>query len=267
MKKAIAFLLMLCLLAAPALALELTPEEILAEQWMLDADPEAANADDIFVFPSRETDGAWVFCCMKHHLISAGEFWYLTGDEAYSLGSGKHFDDWELLNTTPEVFCCSIERLGRNYARASILVDGKPFQLKGAEKLADLREYLGCMYGRIDGFDYAFLCVDNNELCEVEAIEITMEQYLTLDGAPEILDVLEQHSPGAKVLSILYRSTGVITMNVDTRDGKQFMHVWKDENGRLVEELSFGDMLALYDGTGTATRNTGLRVIESVFPE
>ena len=283
MKKLAVYWLIFCLLAAPALAQQPAddeiwyepgpepqpdPREIQAEQWLLEADPDAANAENIYAFPSGESDGAWVFCATGVKVpYFAGEFWYLDGENAYSLGKGKQFYHWERLNTVPEVFCCSIGKPDVRRANASILVDGKPFELAGTEKFASLGERNGCMYGWVDGFDYAFLCVDNNELCEVEAVSIDKAQFMAFDGAQEILDVLEQYAPGAKVRSVLYRSTGVITMNVDTRDGEKFMHIWMNADGRLVETRSFGDMLALHDGEGTASRNTGLRVIGSELPE
>lgn len=284
MKRMIAFWLMICLLCAPALAEETAddeiwyepgpeitpdPKEVMAEQWMLEADPNAKDAENIYVYPSNENDGAWVFCCDDVGLYFIGEFWYLDGEEACSLGRSKKFWRWDLLNTTPEVFCCSIGEPEVRRAHASILVDGKPLELKGADRFLSLSETKGCMYGWIDGYDYAFLCVDNNELCEVEATEITMEQFLSMNGAQAILDVLEQYKPGAKVVSVLYRSNGVVTLNIDhPEDGKCHMYAWVTEDGlwTYVDDWHYS-LMDFHDGEGSATRNTGLRVIESVFPE
>lgn len=270
MKKIVAVVLMLCLMPAVALATEPTPEEILAEQWMLAADPDAADAINIYPYPSKESDGAWVFCAMDwEDAYFVGECWYLTGDEAYSLGRSRQFWDWELLNTVPEVFCSSIGRPEKRRAHASVLVDGKPFELKGADKFDSLGECRGSMYGWVDGFDYAFLCVDNNELCEVEAVEITMEQFMAFGGAQEILDTVTEHMPDAGIVSVLYRSSGVITLNLeDDREGLRHLYVWITEDGlwTYVDDWH-GGLLDCHDGEGSATRHTGLRVIQSDLPE
>lgn len=284
MKKLIAILLTLCLLPVSALAQESaddeiwyepgpemtsSPEEIRAEQWLLAADPKAKDAENIYLYFSNETDGAWAFCCDDVGLYFTGEFWYLNGEEAYSLGRGKQFWHWELLNTTPEVFCCSIGKPEVRRANASILVDGKPLELAGADSFHKLAETKGCMYGWVDGFDYAFLCVDDNELCEVEAAEISMEQFMSLDGAQGILDVLEQYKPGARVVSALYRSTGVVTLNIDDPDdGKCHMYAWITEDGLWthVDDWHYS-LMNYHNGEGSAARNTGLRVIKSELPE
>lgn len=273
MRKLLLFVLLAALSVSSACALEAGD----ALHLLSGLYPAALNLadDEIWTYASTEDDGMWIFCMEGYDAqnnVHKGEFWYVSRDAIVSLGRGSHFEYWRMCEGDTEVFSSAVRKGDDWTAHAAILLDGIPYEMPEAEMLAAISGRNGCLYGMLeDGYshEYAFLQVDGKELCELQAIEIDRAQLLSLDGAQAALDRFEEYEPDAKIISALYRSNGVVTLNVDRDlDGEIWhMHIWPSDGGLQLPYDSYRDALEWVCGEAKPLYGTGLRVIESVFPE
>lgn len=102
MKRLLSFVLAILLLLGSAFAM--TEEE--AKSRILALDEDASEAAGIIAYPSSDADGAFVVVMTAHNLDenTAGNFWYVTSDDALLLGSGTQNLNWGLIDSEPQVF-------------------------------------------------------------------------------------------------------------------------------------------------------------------
>lgn len=260
---------LLLVLAGSAFAM--TEEE--ARIRILEADPEAKNAMNINVYPSAEADGAYVVVQLQWNkdMSIAGNYWYITGDNAYSLGKGKYNWSWGLSDTTPEVFYNSYGKEKRQ-VHACVLSDGVPYILKEDSRLTEMYSNNGALMGMIEfqDYDYSFLRVDTRDpknicLKQIRAAELTREQFLTLEGARRILALVE--SNGYDVEEYLFWDSSAIALNC-TRDALPYhVYLYNHNNQLILPGGWWDDEIGMLEGKASATRSLDLPSIETVLPE
>lgn len=216
-------------------------------------DSKAAKAKTVYFHP--DGDGCWVFCRTKADVYHAGSFWYVNGDNAQHLGSGKDIWSWEFLPGMG-VFHCATGEPERRRINAAIAVDGVPVLLDVPEEIVYLYGMAGgsALAGMVDinVYDYVFLTVDGTSFRELEAVPMDPAEFTALPGAQEILMELAEDIPSTRTATFLQRDNGIITMNVEHDDGTvQHAYLWV-QDGSLRCMRGWENEIALFDGAGSA---------------
>lgn len=226
-------------------------------------DAAVAKAKHVYIYP--EGDGCWMFCRTKSGVYHAGTFWYDNGETAYALGHGSDIFNWYYFSGE-RVFYCTMGDKDSRKLYAAIAVDGAPVMLDipaGINALYSL-DNGSVLYGYVDeqGYDYAFLTVRDGRFCEVRAVSMDPAGFLGMSGAQAMLaDVNEWYGGECTLVSCLYRSNGVITLNFDINGAPMHGYAWMGDEGLTTMRGWEGEM-ALDDGYGSACRDVGLEIIE-----
>lgn len=217
------------------------------------SDAAAAKAGSVYFYP--DGDGCWVFCRTKADVYHAGSFWYVNGDNAQHLGSGKNIWQWDFF-PGEGVFYCEIGKPENRKLNAAIAVDGAPVLLDVPEEIVYLYGMAGgsALAGMVDinVYDYVFLTVDGTSFRELEAVPMDPAEFTALPGAQEILMELAEDIPSTRTATFLQRDNGIITMNVEHDDGAvQHAYLWVQDGG-LRCMRGWENEIALFDGAGSA---------------
>jgi len=269
MKRIFAAILALALiLSAPALAMT----ELDVIRLVCRADASYSENEQMPVFLLENGEGAWAFSIDEWVDISHrnGKFWYVTPNGAQLVCEGKMVYFCGLLDAgNTQVFYFSTGEKGERAVTAFAVLDGVPVKLSGAEKFMDLfstGNALGGMLYNEDkdvSFDYCFLAVEEGVLKEVTADELKIDLFLTVPGAKETLEAIEQAYPGWELHHVLFRTTEVATLNYE-KDG-EWMHAYFYNTGEGNDAMrGWEDEVVLFEGKGSASFDLGLPVIETV---
>lgn len=236
------------------------------------ADPEAADAERVDRYEDRE--GYWFFCREDPDKMVAyftGSFWYVNregahllyrGDDIFSLGDTYFKDE--------HIFTFSTGNGEESHEFVFIAGPEGPVQVE----MPDALSYIGALaydeipYASVKSspHDRCFLTVRDGRLCELAAAKATLEQFRMISGASELLDAIAEEHPSAVVTDLLWRDTGVITLNLQYDDGSLAhidawyldyeLHYYTDHGSLVTEE-----------GRGSAVLNIdGLPVVQSEKP-
>ena len=243
-------------------------KEVPGEYWpVLDriaaCDAAAAKAQSVYFYP--EDDGCWVFCRTKADVYHEGTFWYVSGDVAHMLGGGADIWSWEYF-PDERMFYYSAGGEGERVVHA-VMADG------GVPAMLEVPSGIVSMYGMADGrilcgmtdtqdFDYVFLTVKDGGLCEVRAVPMDPAGFLALSGGQAMLTgVRDWYGEDCALISCLYRSTGVITLNFDCSGEPMHAYVWMTD-GNMCTQTGWEGETVLFDGEGSVCRDIGLKIIE-----
>ena len=290
MKKLLLILFVAILLGSPALAMT----EDRAIELVKLADDEALGARQFWVSPSREADGAWVFYATGGEIpYFKGSFWYVDETQAVKLGASNQVFSWQLLDTKPQIFTAAMGEPGSRRVNACALVKGRPTMIENARDLISLDwpGYGNVLYtmSKANDYNYTFLTLKAGKLVQESAVTISRSDFETFPGAEDILAELEED--GWLPTEYLYRSSGVVTINVTSgEDGRlRHLYVYIDWNAGqeddayadippeqlILTELAEGDgevlhpdrgwemELGLMDGAATAKNGTSLETVPS----
>lgn len=292
--RSLSLLLLLMVLAAPASAM--TRER--AIELVKDVDSAAESIVEFAVYPDRDStswsypeeglDGAWVYYVDgENGLMFRGQAWFVSEDKTVNLGRSEAVSDWSFLEYgAGDIFTSVTVPDGSIHCHAWTLVEGEVVELDTDGRIYRLDVQSDCLYAEarpeISGdYDLAFLCMSGGILQEVAAASMTREQFEAFDGGAGVLAQME--ADGYAVNEILFRYAhpgidaklksytdggGVVTLNL-TRDGQPAGHTYvfiERETHRLRLDNAFMSTdYAVYDGVGTAKRDVGYQVIETIL--
>lgn len=292
MQKLLAILLLSALLSGPALAMV----QDRAIELVKLADDRALGARQFWVSPSGEADGAWVFYATGGKIpYFKGAFWYVDEQRAIPLGASGEVWSWRLLGTKPEIYTAVLGKPAKRRVSACTLVDGVPVMIGNARDLIalDWPGYGNALYTmpKANDYNYTFLRLKGGKLVQESAVAISRADFETFPGADDILDELEED--GWLPTEYLYRSSGVVAINVASKehDEPRHLYVYIDWNADPdaeaeatvpPEELVFTDLvgddgdgevlhpvrgweneLGLLDGAATARNKTAMDTVPS----
>ena len=292
--RSLSLLLLLMVSAAPASAM--TRER--AIELVKDVDSAAESIVEFAVYPDRDStswsypeeglDGAWVYYVDgENGLMFRGQAWFVSEDKTVNLGRSEAVSDWNFLEYgAGDIFTSVTVPDGSIHCHAWTLVEGEVVELDTDGRIYRLDVQGDCLYAEarpeISGdYDLAFLCMSGGILQEVAAASMTREQFEAFDGGAGVLAQVE--ADGYAVNEILFRYAhpgidaklksytdggGVVTLNL-TRDGQPAGHTYvfiERETHRLRLDNAFMSTdYAVYDGVGTAKRDVGYQVIETIL--
>ena len=273
MKRLLSFVLAILLLLGSAFAM--TEEE--AKSRILALDEDALEAAGIIAYPSSDADGAFVVVMTAHNLdeTTAGNFWYVTSDDALLLGSGTQNLNWGLIDSEPQVFYNTYYKSdGERRTRACVLLDGRVRELENVDDLQFIPFGTGCIPATVNDIavedNYAFLrlCQSGGGtpyLAQICGVEIDRERFLEVEGAREALNTVE--SSGYTVNQILYWGSNIYALNFSknsknsrVRNNHCYLY-WQDDHLRL-EGGWFGDDIGLHSGTASVLSALDVPVVQ-----
>ena len=258
MKKLLSFVLIVLLLLGSAFAMT---EE--AKSRILALDEDASEAVGITVYPSNDADGAFVVVMkeLNSDATTAGNYWYVTSDDAQLLGSGARNLSWGLIDSEPEVFFNTYYKSdGKRKTRACVLLDGRVRELENVDDLRLTNFGSGCIPAVVDDseaegkFAFLQLCQSGDGtpyLAQICGVEIDRERFLEVEGAEEALNTVE--SSGFTVNQFLYWGSNIYALNFTHNVNGRKLHCylyWQDDHLRL-EGGWFGDDIGLTSGTAS----------------
>ncbi len=239
MKKALALLILFTLLTSAALAME---KERAIELVRL-ADDKALGARQFWVELSGDADGAWVFCATDGKIpYFKGAFWYVEESRAVPLGAASNVYSWQLLRTEPEIYVAALGKPDGRRVSACFLGKGVPTMIENAHQLTNLVANGASLYTILNkNADKAFLRLDGARLVEVSAVPISRADFESFPGASELLEELA--AGGYLPTEYLYRSTGVVSINVATDQDAKIRHldVFIDRGAEEAADDADGD--------------------------
>lgn len=253
LKRILSTALIAILLSCPAYAM--TMQE--AKDAVLANDTQAANAKEFWMYQSSETDGMWVVYATgidKSTMNFKGEAWFVTPDQAVSLGQTQSLKDWALYSGAPQPDAPTEERSTANIWPAFYVAQGPELMVSTTDrlnawrldpsnhlpttvdtgKLIDIDSEYGQLVGMAKGFDYdyAFLVIEDNTLLQITAAPIDESIVRTFPDGSKLLDQLS--TQGYALTGFLYRAAvpgsveslddlpdaaGIITVNLE-KDGQ-----------------------------------------------
>lgn len=287
-------MLMLLVLAVPALAM--TEEQAIERVKEIDPSAEAAirfyaypdHDDRSLSYPEGGLDGAWVvYFDGENGLEFRGHAWFVSEDEAVDLGRSETISDWDFLEYSPgNIFTSVTKPDGNTHVHAWTLVEGEVVEMNTDGKIYRLGVQDGSLYAEAipetsGDYDLAFLCMNSGILLEVAAAPMTREQFEVFDGGKKTLAQVE--ADGYAVDEILFRYAhpgidaesksytdggGVATLNL-TRDGQPAGHTYvfieRESHNLRLDQAWMSTDYAVYDGIGTAKRDVGYEVVQTVI--
>ena len=270
MKKLLSFVLIVLLLLGSAFAM--TEEE--AKSRILALDEDASEAVGITVYPSNDADGAFVVVMkeLNSDATTAGNYWYVTPDDAQLLGSGARNLSWGLIDSEPEVFFNTYYKSdGKRKTRACVLLDGRVRELENVDDLRLTNFGSGCIPAVVDDseaegkFAFLQLCQSGDGtpyLAQICGVEIDRERFLEVEGAEEALNTVE--SSGFTVNQFLYWGSNIYALNFTHNVNGRKLHCylyWQDDHLRL-EGGWFGDDIGLTSGTARVLYELDVPVVQ-----
>ena len=272
MKRLLSFILAILLLLGSAFAM--TEEE--AKSRILALDEDASEAAGIIAYPSSDADGAFVVVMTEHNsdATTAGNFWYVTSDDALLLGSGTRNLFWGLIDSEPQVFYNTYYKSdGERGTRACVLLDGRVRELENVDNLQFIPFGTGCIPATVndvavEGIGFLRLCQSGDGtpyLAQICGVEIDRERFLEVEGAREALNTVE--SLGYTVNQILYWGSNIYALNFrnnskNPRVGNYHCYLyWQDDRLRL-EGGWFGDDIGLHSGTANVLYDLDVPVVQ-----
>lgn len=233
------------------------------------ADPEAAAADRIDRYNDRQ--GYWFFCREElegMEVFGTGSYWYVNRKGAHLLYRG---DDIAILGDRyfkdERIFSFEAGEIENRQHFAFVAGPDGPIRLELPEGFSYITgvgyDTFPCAGGGPVPYDYCFLTVRDSKLHELAGVAMELDQFLTFPGAQELLDTVADET-GFTLTDLLWRDNGLITLNFRHADGREsHLYTWLEE-GRLLIPRSWGDMLELLDGRGSAAWNIdGFPIIQS----
>lgn len=232
------WMLVLCVLLAgmslPALAEADDEDSEESLRWLL---LEEANAEDILLFLYDDYDGDGIheaFALIgdtSAYTMYEGDLWFVSPLFCRALQTGLSYCDISAQGDQPPILFTAEENYGGSGSTSYLwtVVDSAPVEVQ--ESMSGGFEYGGgnVFYAYPDAFDmfsdgtghswkryYYFL--DGTEMREYGGIYITLDDLLEFEGAGEILS--DAMAEGYEIGEIIYRSNGIINVNLVHRDGK-----------------------------------------------
>lgn len=227
------------------------------------ADPKASDAEDFHVYTAADGNSAWVFCRSQTGVYHEGTFWHVRDSKATKLVESSQVWHWFYHEDVfPGVFVYSIGNGDDRRAYAAILKDGQPYVLENANAFANLHASYGRLYGIISqNYDYCFLEIADDQLRTVEALPLTKEDFLKMDGSTEVMDAAVLLDPSYELKSCLQRPNGVITLNFfsNTRGEMDHCYIYTTENG-FAYDHGWENEIVMLPGEGSPG---GMRYVRS----
>ena len=236
------------------------------------ADPEAAAADRIDRYSDRQ--GYWFFCREESEGMSAfasGSLWYVNRKGAHLLYRGDDIVlDFYRYIKDERIFRFETGKSGSRQAFSFIAGSDGPIQLELPDAISDISslsvDKFACASVEPTPYDCCFLTLRDGKLHELAGVEMELDQFRTIPGAPEVLDSIATEQPTASITNLIWRDNGVITLNFQYDDGKLgHMYTWMDDGALTHWSASAcGFEIVVEDGLGSIALNIdGLPVIES----
>lgn len=255
-KHILAPVIIVMLLICPAYAM--TVQE--AKDVVLANDPKAVDVKEYWMYQSSETDGMWVVYATgmdKSTWTYEGGAWFVTPEQAVSLGHTRTLDNWEFFSGAPQPAvpdADSRDRSDGNLFPASYVSQGPELMTGRSDrlnawrldpasrlpqridtgKLVAVHSEFGQLQGmaNVHDYDYAFLAIDGNALLQIAATPIEEAVVREFPDGSKLLDQLSAQgyaltgflyraaAPGSvKNLNDLPNAAGTIAVNLE-KDGQ-----------------------------------------------
>lgn len=275
LKRNLSMALIAILLSCPTYAMTLQE----AKDAVLANDPQAANAREFWMYQSSETDGMWVVYATgidKPTMNFKGGAWFITPDQAISLGHTQSLKDWELYSCAPQPDAPTEERSAANIWPALYVAQGPELMVSTTDrlnawrldasthlpttvdtgKLIDIDSEYGQLVGMVKGFDYdyAFLVIEVEALLQIAAAPIDESIVRSFPDGSKLLDQLS--AQGYALTDFLYRAAvpgsvenlddlpdaaGIITVNLE-KDGQPWhTYLYYSNPGKALNYINGSD--------------------------
>ncbi len=263
------------LLSCPAHAITLQE----AKNAVLASDPNAANAREFWMYRSSETDGMWVVYATgvdQPTMNFKGGAWFVTPDQAVSLGHTQSLKDWEFYSCEPQPPAPTEERSDANIWPALYVAQGPELMVSATGrlnawrldvsnrlptridtgKLINIDSEYGQLVGMVKRFDYdyAFLFIEGEALRQIAATPIEESVVRKFPDGSKLLDQLS--AQGYILTGLLYRAAvpgsvaglddlpkaaGIISVNLE-KDGRPWhTYLYYSNPGEALDYIDGSD--------------------------
>ena len=242
-------------------------------------DPQAADAREFWMYQSSETDGMWVVYATgvdKSTIAFKGGAWFVTPDQAVSLGHTQSLKNWELYSCEPQPPAPTEERSDANIWPALYVAQGPELMVSTTNRLnawmLDASSHLPITvdtgklinidseYGQLVGmakksdYDYAFLVIEEKTLKQIAATPIEESIVRKFPDGSKLLDQLSAQGytltgfqyraavPGSvDGLSDLPNAVGIISVNLE-KDGQPWhTYLYYSDPGKVLNYIDGSD--------------------------
>lgn len=274
-KRILSMALITILLSCPAYAMTLQE----AEDVVLANDPQAANAREFWMYQSSETDGMWVVYATgvdKSTMDFKGGAWFVTPEQAVSLGHTQSLKNWEFYSCEPQPPAPTEERSTANIWPALFVAQGPELMVSRTDrlnawrldasnhlptavdtgKLINIDSEYGQLIGMVEAFDYdyVFLAIEDEALLQIAATTIDESIVRQFPDGTKLLDQLSVQ--GYTLTDFLYRAAvpgsveglndlpnaaGIISVNLE-KDGQTWhTYLYYSEPGKALNYIDGSD--------------------------
>lgn len=274
-KHILSLVLIVMLLSCPAYAM--TVQE--AKEAVLANDPKAANAKQYWMNQSSETDGMWVIYATgidKSTMDFEGGAWFVTPDQAVSLGYTQSLSSWDFFSCEPQPpVPDDSDQSNAAVWPASYVAQGPELMVSKTDhlnawrldsashlpqrmdtgKLTAIDSECGQLQGIVKGqdCDYAFLVIEGDALLQIAATPIDEAVVRKFPDGSMLLDQLS--AQGYAFTGFLYRAAvpgsvenlndlpdtaGVIAVNM-LKDGQPWHTYFYYSPGKALSYIDGSD--------------------------
>ncbi len=270
------------------------------EAWekLLEADPTAGKAGQVWLYLSSEAKAAWAFCANGENSDAAfrtGAAWFISEKQCVCLGRSDSVESWYFFTQQPqpnpvppdgdedyvsvgsyaacgrELFTSRIRKGNTTVAHLWMVgEDGLPIELDTGNGLTSVEVYGGILTGKrdVNDNDWVFLYA-HDQLYQVTAQTADVDAVEALPGAASILNELQ--GAGYTITDCLYRSmdqlgSGAAAITVNMEEHGEPFHAYlfrRSYDAPFIVMTGWEDDINVYPGKGTLNPDAGLPTLAS----